>query len=159
MISIREYRPSDLPGLIALVRELQASEHAIYERMKAPDEMGAWYVSTLERQCLEKGGVILIADTPSGLAGYATLFTAMEEDGSGDEVAYLYAYVGDLVVARPERRRGVARLLIAACEERAKRAGRDELRLSVLAANAGARDFYRSQGFSDLLVLVRKRLS
>ena len=42
--------------------------------------------------------------------------TSIIEDGTGDEVRYAYAYVGDLVTARASRRRGVGKLLLEECE-------------------------------------------
>jgi ribosomal protein S18 acetylase RimI-like enzyme len=120
--------------------------------------MGQWYIDLLEKQCAEEDGVILIAEEAGNALGYATILTNVVEDGSGDEVAYAYAYVGDLVVAKEARRRGIGRLLLEECERRARFAGRDELRISVLAGNGGARSAYRAFGFDDLLVDMRKAL-
>ena len=41
------------------------------------------------------------------------------------------------------RRRGIARMLLDDCERRARDAGRDDLRITVLARNEGARALYR----------------
>ena len=80
------------------------------------------------------------------------------EDGTGDEVAYTYAYVGDLVVAETARGRGIGQRLLDECERRARAAGRDEMRVSVLARNEGAHQVYRRFGFDDLLIDMRKML-
>ncbi len=159
MIEIREYQEADAQSMLSLIRELQAHEVALYDRMKPVAEMGQWYVDLLKKQCAEDEGVILIAAETGEALGYATILTHVVEDGSADEVAYAYAYVGDLVVARKARRRGIGKLLLDECERRARTAGRDELRITVLALNGGAREAYRSFGFDDLLVDMRKRLA
>ncbi len=159
MIDIREYRDSDEAGLIALIRELQASEVVLYDRMKPVAQMGVWYVDLLKKKCAEDEGVILIAEENGAALGYAVILTRSVEDGTGDEVSYDYAYVVDLVVAESARRRGIGKLLLADCERRARDAGRDDLRITVLAANQGAHDLYRALGFDDLLINMRKALT
>lgn len=159
MVEIREYCESDQGRLLALIRELQAHEVVLYDRMKPEAEMGVWYIDLLKKKCAEDEGIILIAEENGLALGYAVILTRAVEDGTGDEVAYDYAYIVDLVVAREARRRGIGRLLLAECERRAGEAGRDDLRISVLGANRGAHELYRSFGFNDLLVDMRKRLT
>jgi ribosomal protein S18 acetylase RimI-like enzyme len=158
MVHIREYEASDTPALIALIRELQAAEVALYDRMKPAAAMGGWYVDLLRKQCAEDDGVILIAEEDGRALGYAVVLTRSVEDGKSDEIAYEYAYVADLVVAGGARRRGIARMLLDDCERRAREAGRDDLRISVLARNEGAHALYRDFGFDDLLIDMRKLL-
>jgi ribosomal protein S18 acetylase RimI-like enzyme len=126
--------------------------------MKPAADMGHWYIDLLAKQCTDEDGAILIAEQDGNALGYATILTNAVEDGSAEEIAYVYAYVGDLVVAKAARRRGVGRLLLEECERRARLAGRDELRITVLAANGGARATYRAFGFDDLLIDMRKIL-
>ncbi len=158
MIEIREYREADAEPMLALIRQLQAHEVALYDRMKPVAQMGQWYIDLLKKYCAEHDGVILIAAEDGRAQGYATILTNVIEDGSGDEVAYAYAHVGDLVVAKDARRRGIGKRLLEECERRARAAGRDELRIKVLALNDGARETYRSFGFSDLQVDMRKAI-
>jgi ribosomal protein S18 acetylase RimI-like enzyme len=158
MVQIREYRESDTADLLALIRELQASEVVLYERMKPAADMGHWYIDLLKKQCAEGEGVILIAEENGTALGYAVILTRAVEDGSTDEIAYDYAYVVDLVVAKDARRRGIGRMLLDDCERRAREAGRDDLRITVLARNAGAHALYRDLGFDDLLIDMRKIL-
>ncbi|MGE0242061.1 MAG: N-acetyltransferase family protein [Parvibaculaceae bacterium] len=158
MVQIREYRESDTPALIALIRELQAGEVELYDRMKPAADMGRWYIDLLQKKCAEDAGVILIAEENGQALGYAVILTRSVEDGTGDEIAYDYAYVVDLAVAPAARRRGIGRMLLEDCERRARDAGRDDLRITVLARNAGAHALYRAFGFDDLLVDMRKVL-
>jgi GNAT superfamily N-acetyltransferase len=159
MIEIRPYRADDSASLIGLLKELQAWEVALYDRMKPAADMGPWYIDLLERQCRKEAGTILLACERNHAVGYATIFTNVVEDGTGDELPYAYAHVGDLVVTEAARRKGVARRLLEACETRARAAGRDELRISVLARNEGAHRLYRANGFDDLHIKMRKRLA
>ncbi|HTN96743.1 MAG TPA: hypothetical protein VL101_07185, partial [Nordella sp.] len=92
MIEIREYRESDQAGMIALIRELQASEVVLYERMKPEAEIDVWYIDQLKKKCAEDEGVILIAEEDGAALGYAVVLIRAHEDGTGDEVAYDYAY-------------------------------------------------------------------
>jgi ribosomal protein S18 acetylase RimI-like enzyme len=158
MVHIREFHESDTPALIALIRELQASEVVLYDRMKPAADIGQWYVDLLKKHCLKDEGVILIAEEDGKTVGYAVVLTRSVEDGAGDEVAYDYAYVIDLAVATEARRRGIGRKLLDDCERRARDAGRDDLRISVLARNEGAHALYRAFGFNDLLIDMRKTL-
>jgi ribosomal protein S18 acetylase RimI-like enzyme len=158
MVQIREYREPDMPGLLALIRELQESEVVLYDRMKPTAEMGPWYINLLQKKCAEHEGVILIAEENGTALAYAAILTRSVEDGTADEIAYDYAYVIDLVVAKEARRRGIGRMLLEECERRARAAGRDDLRITVLALNAGAHALYRDFGFDDLLINMRKVL-
>ncbi|MGE3875221.1 MAG: hypothetical protein AB7F74_19885 [Parvibaculaceae bacterium] len=49
-------------------------------------------------------------------------------------------------------------MLLDDCERRARAAGRDDLRITVLAGNEGAHALYRAFGFDDLLIDMRKVL-
>lgn len=158
MIEIREFRETDAERVLSLIRELQAHEVALYDRMKPVADMGHWYIDLLKKQCAKDEGVILIAEEAGKALGYATILANVIEDGSDDEVAYNYAHVGDLVVSKEARRRGIGKLLLQECERRARIAGREELRISVLALNGGAREAYRSFGFDDLHINMRKML-
>lgn len=162
MVTIREYRQEDEPHIIALVRELNAHELDIYERMLPPEEIDVTYLREIERQCAESAGKILVAETPKDeIVGYASVLTACDSvaDGTYDETPFVFAYVSDLVVTAAWRGRGVGAMLLAECERLARQAGRDELRITVLANNGGAHRLYRRSGFADHEVLMRKRLA
>jgi len=158
MIDIRPYDPAASGPLLDLVRELQDYEATLYELMKPASEIGPWYLELLEEYCRKDDGTILVAWEAAQAVGYATIFVKVVEDGSGDEVPHTYAYVGDLVVAASARGRGIARQLLDECEKHARRAGRNEMRITVLARNNRARDVYGAFGFEDLHVDMRKRL-
>ena len=160
MVTIREYREEDEAQLIALVRELQAHEVVLYERMKPVEEIGAWYVREVEKLCAENAGKILVADAGEGaLVGYASILTDCSSEDDYDEIEFSYGYVADLVVAEGSRGRGIGKLLLDACERLARAAGRDEMRVGVLAKNIDAHRLYVRSGFADHLMTMRKRLA
>ena len=159
MIEIKPFTKADSDAFLGLARELQGFEAKLYELMKPAGEIGPWYLDLVEEYSRKEDGTILIAWEAGRAVGYASIFTKVEEDGKREEVPYTYAYVGDLVVTAPARGRGIARQLLDACEDYARRAGRAELRITVLAENNRARDVYREFGFDDLHIDMRKKLS
>jgi GNAT superfamily N-acetyltransferase len=156
--TIRPYQEGDLPALIALVRELQAHELALYDLMKQPAEIGAWYFENFAARCAKEVGFILVAEDAERVLGYATLLTSVEEDGTGDEVAHIFAEIADLVVTHEARGKGVGKLLLEECEKRARAAGRELLRIGVLAKNVRAHLVYETFGFTDHHVTMSKKL-
>ena len=157
MLTIRPYRKGDLAALVELVRELQAHEIALYERMKPVEDIGTWYVGAIRRQCDKHAGTMIVAELDGKVVGYATVLTDVLED-SLDEVAFSHAHVEDLVTGTEFRGRGIARALLAECERYAREAGRDEIRIGVLADNRRARAVYERSGFDDHLVTMRKKI-
>lgn len=155
---IRPYARADHDPLLAIARELQAHEHGIFERMKPPGDIGAWYIEHLLRQCAESAGQILVLEHRGTLAGYATILTAVRCD-EADETAYNYALIGDLAVAAGMRGRGFGRLLINECERLARQSGARWLRVYVLARNTNAVKLYRQSGLLDHLLELEKPLS
>lgn len=84
----------------------------------------------------------LVAYDAQGLAGFALM-------QFGDERAHLM-----LLAVHPRRQRqGVARRLLGWLQASARTAGIAELSLELRAGNAGARAFYRAQGFDDARLL------
>jgi ribosomal protein S18 acetylase RimI-like enzyme len=157
MLTIRPYRKGDLAALVELVRELQAHEIALYERMKPVEDIGAWYVKAIKRQCDKHAGTMIVAELDGKVVGYATVLTDVLED-SLDEVAFSHAHVEDLVTGAEFRGRGIGKALLAECERYAREAGRDEIRIGVLAGNRRAHAVYERAGFGDHLVTMRKKI-
>jgi ribosomal protein S18 acetylase RimI-like enzyme len=156
--TIREYLDSDEAQVVALVRELQAHESAIYDRMKPVDKIGPWYVDKMKADAAKHKGSILVADEGKKLLGCASLLTEVTSADDPDEILYSYAYVGDLAVTMSHRGQGVGRALIEECEKIAKAAGQKWLRLGVIAANQSAREFYARIGLEEKFLTLEKKL-
>jgi GNAT superfamily N-acetyltransferase len=69
-----------------------------------------------------------------------------------------FGLVADLVVRKAYRRTGLGRELMAAAEACARGNDVRWLRISVMAANGGARQMYESMGFSEIYVELEKDL-
>jgi len=159
MPKVRPYQKRDLPTLLALARELQAHEAEIYDRMKSPADIGPWYFENFIARCAKEAGFILVAEEGREILGYAIVLTAVEEDGSDDEIAYTFAHIADLVVTRMARGKGIGKLLLEECERLARAAGRDLLNIGVLAQNPRARHVYEAFGFADHHITMSKKLA
>ena len=72
-IEIRDYAPEDKAALIGLVRELQVAEGEVYDRMKPPEAIGAWYLDGLLEACRRQAGQILVAEQAGRVLGYAVI--------------------------------------------------------------------------------------
>lgn len=156
-LTIRDYEPRDEAALLDLVRQLQVHEGQVYDRMKAPEEIGPWYVAGLQKQCAESAGRILVAESDGLVVAYATILTKVEND-SIDEVPNTYALVGDLAVTADRRGQGIGKAMIAECERVARDAGARHLRINALARNTQARATYSSYGFDEQFVGFEKTL-
>ncbi len=156
--TIRQYRDSDEAQVVELARELQAFESPLYQWGKTPADIGPWYVEETKKWCTKNEGVILVAEHAKALLGYATVLTKCESDGAGDEIAYTYAHVADLVVTESARRQGIGEALLLACEKEARARSRMIFRIGVLAQNAGAIAAYKKFGFAPYLHTLEKIL-
>ena len=142
-----------------LARELQDHEAKIFDRMTPPREIGSWYVTRMLSDARGSGGELLVAECDGRLAGYASLLIGQSSENAIDEVFYTFAYVGDLVVARSERGRGIGKALLAECERLARAAGEKWLRVTVLTGNLRAVSLYKNFGFDSQFTDMEKRLS
>lgn len=157
-VTIRPYVGSDLESVIAILRDLFSSELKLYDRTRAPHEIGADYVANLQEEAEKSKGVMLVAETDGAVVGYCTLHTHRDTLGDTDEIFYTYAHIGDVSVLERYRNLGIGTLLIERCEEIARAAGIKWLRLNVLAANTGGRKFYAARGFEDNQINLEKAL-
>jgi ribosomal protein S18 acetylase RimI-like enzyme len=158
-IEIRPFVTADRPGLLALVRELQAFEGGLYDRMIPPGQIGDAYIEGLLAVCRQKDGRLLVAAASDALIGYMAVLLAETSDQASDEVAYTYAYVQDLAVTASHRGQGLGSRLLAVAEDLARTAGVRWIRLSVLAQNSNAIGVYDKAGFRPLFSIMEKPLN
>ena len=157
-VTIREFDDRDIEGVIAVARDLQAHERQLFSRAKLPAELGTDYVHHIRKVAADHDGTFLVAEWGGQVVGYCTLLTHCDSSDQSDETFYAYAYVGDLGVRADQRSSGIGSMLIEEATRIARAAGLKWLRLSVLAANGGARRFYARNGFAEHLVEVEKAL-
>ena len=103
-----------------------------------------WRQSTFESLLRRADTDLIAAVSDDVLVGYAVCWTILDQ-----------AELGNVAVAESARRRGVARLLVAAALERARARGAGECFLEVRESNTAAQALYRECGFE--VVGRRKR--
>jgi ribosomal protein S18 acetylase RimI-like enzyme len=157
-VLIRSYVESDQDAVIAILRDLAASELQVYDRTRPPQEWGPADIEDFGKEIEKSRGERLVAELDGKVIGYVNLHIHRDTEGDQDEVFYRYSYIGDLGVRSEYRSHGVGSLLIARCEEIVRAAGIKWLRLNVLAANTRGRAFYESHGFGEVLIGLEKSL-
>lgn len=154
---IREYREADQAAVIELVRDVQAHESAIFDLMKPPEAMDAWYLEHLKDEVTKYKGCFLVAEAADHPVGYATLLVEVPSN-EPEEIDYTYSRIADLSVANAYRGKGIGTALLRECEARARSRGQAILSIGVLAGNHGARKLYGAFGFRDLGIFMTKSL-
>ena len=106
---------------------------------------------------------------PQGLATPGQFFMHLHDDAGDERVGSLWwseadkggrqeAYVYNIEIDEPARRRGFARAAFAELERVAREHGMDQVGLHVFGHNAGARRLYDSLGFEPTSITMRKVL-
>ena len=158
MAQIREYRPAtDAAGLRACFVELQEHERAIEASRPQGEEIADSYLASMLASCAALHGRVFVAEVDGELCGFISVWGTVSPEEL-DEDPWPYAYVSDLVVTGPHRRRGLGRQLLDRAEQYARGIGARRLRVGVLARNADAWRLYRASGFDDYLIQLQKTL-
>jgi ribosomal protein S18 acetylase RimI-like enzyme len=100
---------------------------------------------------------------PDGLATADTRFWMIEDDGRRVGTIFLgirggEAWLYDIVIDEAERGRGLGRAAMLALEDEVRALGHDSIGLNVWGGNAVARALYRSLGYAERWVHMRKAL-
>ena len=155
---IRDYdQDTDFDGVRTCMVELQDFERRIDPRRPTGDEIADAYISDALSKCATCHGRLFVADEEGVIAGSVTVLARMRS-GDLDDGDFEYAYVADLVVREGYRGRGIGRQLMAQAERYARDEGAKWLRVGVLAENEGARQLYKTSGFSELYIQFEKKL-
>ena len=101
---------------------------------------------------------------PDGLATPGTWIWVVEADGRRVGSVFLGvrdggAWLYDITIDEPERGRGYGRAAMTALEGEVRALGFESVALNVWGGNAVARNLYRSLGWAEESVHMRKRLS
>jgi ribosomal protein S18 acetylase RimI-like enzyme len=100
---------------------------------------------------------VLVADANGELAGYVTILNRVQSDDL-DDGDIEFGLIADLVVRQDFRGQGLGKDLMRAAENFAGENGVQWLRISVMAANQGARQLYASLGFDEIYIELEKEL-
>lgn len=157
-VAIRPYAEADIDAVIALMRDLAASELEIYGRTRPPEAWHAGDIADFKNEIQKSRGEMLVAELDGAIVGYCNLHTHRDTQNDQDEIFYEYAHIGDLSVAAQYRSRGIGQQMMNHCEHIVRSAGIKWLRLNVLAANNRGRKFYADRGYKESLVTLEKAL-
>jgi ribosomal protein S18 acetylase RimI-like enzyme len=158
-VAIRDYAPTrDAAALRACFVELQEAERALEPGLPEAEGIAELYLARLHERCTRWQGRILVAEVAGEIAGFVSVWgRVLSEEPDRDPAPA--AYVNDLVVRAPHRRRGLGRALMRAAEVYARGCGARWLGLGVLARNRGARALYDELGFALYHLQLRKPLA
>jgi len=155
---IREYQPEqDMPSLRACIVELQESERRFEPALPAGTAMADAYLTYLVERCDEYHGQLFVAEVERTVVGFICVWARVPPT-EPDEPPAEYAYVSDLVVLAPVRRRGLGRALLERAEKYARAQGARVLRIGVLAQNLVAKQLYLDAGFTERRIELTKDL-
>jgi GNAT superfamily N-acetyltransferase len=155
---IREAVPArDRGAMLGFIMGSQHFEHAVEPNRRLDPPVAEEHLARLTAHLGEHGGHIFIADADGAPVGWGVVggytgevFVVAEERR--------YAYIFELFVVEAMRGKGIGRALIAACEGWAKAEGFKTIQIGVLARNASAARLYRSAGYADHAIELRKYL-
>lgn len=157
-VHIREARlPADKPDILDFIVGLQHYEHALESNRRIDAQFAEEHYTSLVPQLLAHRGKVFIAEEPKGrVVGWVA---AYEKEG---EIYVLaedrrYGFIAELYVVEEARGAGIGRLLIAACEDWARKLGLSTVRIGVLAGNSRAIGAYARAGYKPYSLEVRKR--
>ena len=150
-LKIRPAEPRDLPGVIALLRQLSDG--------RTPGV--AWPVTTVEEGAdvwtevlAQPGRAFLVADEDGPLVGTVDLFILPNLTHGASPIAYME----NVVVDRERRGSGVGLSLVSEVERRAREAGCYKIQLISHTAREQAYRFYEAVGFEPSATGFRKYL-
>ena len=155
---IREYQPErDTSSLRECIVELQDFERTIEPALPAGAAMADAYLAYILARCREYRGQVFVAEVEDKVVGFVSIWARVPPT-EPDEPQTEYAYISDLVVLAPFRRRGLGRALLIRAERYAREQKARVMRIGVLAQNVIAKQLYLDVGFTERRVELAKDL-
>ena len=147
-IQIRNAHTGDLDQLSDYIVWGQSFKVEAYPDLFAPVDKDAARSFLLE-YLGSKTSYIRVAERQSTVAGFSFV-EICERRGSFLRLPGRFAYLELIAVDPHHQRSGIGSALLSDAREIAKSRGIHRIELDVLSLNEGARNFYSSQGFSEL---------
>lgn len=151
-IPLRMARRGDLPSLHVLWQALLAEHARLDPRLSVHPGAGAWLATHLAEALQDPGRVLLVAEEGGRLVvGFVSARLLPAVPGEP-----LEAEVGEVFVAPPRRRRGIARRLVQRALDLLQERGAQHARLQVAVRNPGALAFWQGLGFEPVETLLQR---
>jgi ribosomal protein S18 acetylase RimI-like enzyme len=158
MIEIREYDPRrDRPSVKSLLLELFDLEKEVEPEWPSASEVIEPYFRYMLARCRKFEGTIFVAEDAGKVIGFISIWGKMKPNNPGDSQKER-AFISDFVVHKPYRNRGIGPRLMAQAEEFARRKGVTNVRLYASGGNVRGRQYYKRQGYRELIVEFFKKL-
>jgi diamine N-acetyltransferase len=155
-VTIREARPDDFDALVELDQS-SAIHHARLdpEFYRVPER--TLVANFLRRRLAEPDREVLVAEADGAVVGMVDVTLAEDPDPGSIIRPVPTADIG-ISVLEEWRDRGVGHALMSAAESSAVARGARRIVLDMSAANVGALRFYRSLGYAEYGLLLRREL-
>jgi ribosomal protein S18 acetylase RimI-like enzyme len=154
-IKLRPMREHELPAFVAEAKEgyvRDMSENGVLDPEAARAKAEDAFARLLPEGLTSPGQFLFVIEDEGGTAKGALWFA--EEERNARPCAFLY----DIRIDEPSRGRGIGRLAMQLLEQEVSARGLDAIELNVFAGNGIARSLYRSLGYVEKSVGMRKRL-
>lgn len=140
-ITIRETKNQDVEQLLELRTEFAQFERKFDNSLEFNPETSRKLRKEILDSFENDSIVFLVGENNGVIAGYITLHFYPDLPK--------VAYIGELFVATPERRKGIGESLVAKAFERARGKGAKEVKLRTYKDNNSAIKFFRKIGFEQ----------
>ena len=157
-IEIRPVRADDRATLLGFLVAFQDYERGLNPKLRPGAEVAEIQLAKLEGDIAAHDGVLLMAERGGEAVGFVCCYVGHDHDMMLEEQARPYGYLSDVFVSPGHRGLGIGAALMAAAEKHLAGLGFSRVRLSVMAANAGARAVYEKRGYRAYDVLYEKPL-
>ena len=149
--------PRDRDAILTFIDGSQAYEAAFEPNRRLDGQVAAEHFERLLKDVSENRGGMFVAEASGAVVGWACC-SVQEHGVFVQENERRYGYISEVYVDETHRARHIGRALIAACEDHGRKLGITSIHIGVLSGNARAISAYRSAGFTDYALELRKRL-
>jgi ribosomal protein S18 acetylase RimI-like enzyme len=150
-VQIRRYKPPDRDAIMALAPRLAEGMAAWRDRSAWLDAVHGW-ISSAARSADQPDRAVFVAVDGGQVVGVVCAGERVHFTGQVD------AYVGELITAPGQERRGIARQLMRAAEDWGAARGLDYLTLETGTGNHTARSFYAALGYLEEDVRLTRKI-
>lgn len=155
---IRDARlPEDQPAILRFIDGSQAYEAAFEPNRRLDGQVAAEHFARLLKDVQDNQGRMFVAEVDRRVVGWACC-SAQDHGVFVKDDERRYGYLSEVYVDEAYRGRHIGRALIAACEDHVRALGLRTVFIGVLSGNARAISAYRSAGFADYALELRKYL-